>query len=240
MRNRVATIGRALDSIATQTHEDIDHVIVDGASTDGTLEEIHRRHPRHARISSEPDAGIYDALNKGIAQAEGEVVGVLHSDDTFASPDVLARIADAFADPAVDAVYGDLDYVGSDGQKIIRHWVSGAYREGCLRFGWMPPHPTLFLRRSVLERLGGYDTRYRISADYDAILRWFGREDLHTVYIPQVLVRMQTGGESNRSIGRILRKSREDLSALRSNRIGGLGTLICKNLRKLPQFFARS
>ena len=150
---------------------------------------------------------------------------------------MLTKVALAFADPNVDAVYGDLDYVSKyDSQKIIRRWRSCVYRPALLSSGWMPPHPTLYLRRSVVERLGSFDTSFRISADYDLILRYFGRGQIQSVYIPHVLIKMRTGGESNRSLSKVWLKSREDYAALRNNNVGGVWALIQKNFGKLVQF----
>jgi glycosyltransferase involved in cell wall biosynthesis len=241
VRNRAETIAEAIASVAVQTHPEVEHLIIDGASTDGTLEVAEGLRTPAMRIVSEADHGIYDALNKGLSLASGEIIGVVHSDDVLAGPHVLEWVAAAFADPQVAAVYGDLDYVADrDSGRVVRHWQAGECTPGRLRRGWMPPHPTLFIRRHVFERHGGYDTTYRIAADYDAILRWLGREDLRTAYIPRVMVRMRLGGASNASLGRILRKSREDYRALRANRMGGLWALAAKNLGKLPQFLARA
>lgn len=236
--NRAATVGCAIDSVTAQTWPDIEHVVIDGASTDGTMAAIESRRTARMVVISEPDRGIYDALNKGLARSTGDVVGLLHSDDEFAHPRVIERIAAAFSDAAIDAVYGDLDYVAAnDPARIIRHWRAGEVTHAKLRRGWMPPHPTLFLRRRVFEVHGAYDTRYRIAADYDAVLRWFGRCAITSAYIPEVLVKMRVGGESNASLGKILRKSHEDYRALRCNRVGGIPTLVAKNLSKIPQFF---
>jgi glycosyltransferase len=161
----------------------------------------------------------------------------MHSDDLYADEKVLADVAAAFADPQIDAVYGDLEYVAQrDMNKVIRRWRSCAYTPALLARGWMPPHPTLYLRRQVVDRWGAFDASYRIAADYDVVLRYFGRGGIRPTYVPRVLVRMRMGGESNRSIGRMLRKSSEDYRALRLNRIGGLVTLARKNLSKLGQF----
>ena len=236
--NREDTIGSALDSLQEQTYGDFEHLIQDGGSTDGTLDEVRRRADERSSIVSEPDSGIYDAINKGIARATGDVIGLLHSDDVFGSNEVLAKVCQALSDSSVQGVYGDLEYVStSDLSRVIRHWRSEAYDRGKLSKGWMPPHPTLFLRREVFDRWGAYDTNYEIAADYDAILRWLGRGGVSLAYIPEVLVKMRVGGESNRSLSRILRKSREDYRALRSNNVGGLGTLALKNLSKIGQFF---
>jgi glycosyltransferase len=235
--NRVSTIGEALDSVRAQTWPDVEHVVIDGASTDGTLELLQTRRNEFAVLISEPDKGIYDALNKGIARAAGDVVGLMHSDDLYADENVLADVAAAFADPQIDAVYGDLDYVAQgDTSKVIRRWRSGEYSPALLSRGWMPPHPTLYLRRTVVDRWGAFDASYRIAADYDAILRYFGRGGIRPAYIPRVLVRMRVGGESNRSVARILRKSKEDYTALRKNQVGGFVTLARKNFSKVGQF----
>lgn len=239
--NRERTIAAAFASLHAQTHPDIEHIIIDGGSTDGTLPILRAAAARpQTTLVSEPDGGIYDALNKGLVRATGDVIGILHSDDSFADPQVLADVAKAFEATATDAVYGDLDYVAADGtNRIVRHWQSGEYTPAKLRRGWMPPHPALFIKKPIIDTHGGYDTSLRIAADYDAILRWFTRASIVPAYIPRVLVRMRVGGESNRSLERIVQKSREDLAALRRNNIGGLSALIWKNLSKLPQFIQK-
>jgi len=235
--NRADCVGQAVNSVQQQIYPDVEHVVIDGASTDGTLEILQNCLDASATLVSEPDKGIYDALNKGLNRASGEVVGIMHSDDFFADAEVLQHVAAAFADPMTDAVYGDLDYVAkTDTSRVIRHWRSGAFHPGRLAWGWMPPHPTLFLRRRVIEQWGGFDTRFRIAADYDAILRYFGQGKIRAAYIPRVLVKMRVGGESNRSLAKIWLKSREDYLALRRNKVGGLGALAWKNLSKLGQF----
>lgn len=237
--NREATVAQAIASVQAQTYPDVEHLVIDGASTDGTLSVIKRARHARMRVVSEPDGGIYDALNKGIALAVGDVVGLMHSDDFFAHDRVLERVAAALNIPGVLAVYGDLDYISAaDETRVVRRWRSGAYSARKLRRGWMPPHPALFLRREVFDRHGVYDTSYRIAADYDAVLRYFSHEDLRPVYIPEVLVKMRLGGESNKSLRKLLRKTREDYRALRTNGVGGLGALAWKNLGKVGQFVA--
>jgi glycosyltransferase len=236
--NRADTIEQALHSVRSQTWPAVEHIVIDGASTDGTADLLASHRGHLSRLVSEPDRGIYDALNKGLELATGDVVGLMHSDDFFADNAVLTKVARAFADPAIDGVYGDLDYVAKAApERVIRRWRSGAYDPRRLARGWMPPHPTLFLRRSVIEEWGGYDTRFHIAADYDAMLRYLARGKIALAYLPEVLVKMRVGGESNRSLSRIIRKSREDYRALRKNGVGGLGALAWKNLSKLPQFF---
>ena len=238
MYNRADSIAQAVRSVQSQSWPNVEHVVIDGASTDGTLRALQACLNARTVWFSEPDKGIYDALNKGLARATGDVIGLMHSDDFFADDQVLERVAEAFADPLVDATYGDLDYVAKDDtSRIIRRWRAGEYNAGKLARGWMPPHPTLYLRRSVIERWGDYDTRYKIAADYDAILRYFGQGRIRAAYIPHVLVKMRVGGESNRSMTKIWLKTREDYSALRRNGVGGVGALAWKNLGKLGQFF---
>ena len=238
--NRATTLPAAITSLRGQTYLDIEHVIQDGGSTDGTLEVIDRLSGPDAAVVSEPDKGIYDAINRGIARATGDVVGLLHSDDFLAHDGVLAAVADAFADPKVQAVYGDLDYVSAtDTGHVVRRWRTGPYSAAKLARGWMPAHPTLYLRREVYETYGAYDTQFRIAADYDAILRYFGKAKVSSVYLPQVMVKMRMGGASNASLKHILRKSREDLTALRRNEVGGVGALARKNLSKLGQFIQK-
>lgn len=238
--NREDVIADAVASVHAQSHGDIEHIVVDGASTDKTLSVLRDCLDSRAVLISERDSGIYDALNKGFYKATGDVVGVMHSDDFFADENVLRDVAAAFDDPSVDAVYGDLDYVAKhDTARVIRHWQSEPFNAGQLAWGWMPPHPTLFVRRSAIERAGAFDTRYRIAADYDFILRHFSAAKWNAVYIPRVLVKMRLGGESNRSLSRIVRKSKEDWLALRRNHVGalgGVGAIVWKNLSKVKQF----
>ena len=236
--DRVATIADAIHSVAAQDYPHVEHVVQDGGSKDGTLEVIARVAGPEVALQSARDGGIYDGINKGLARTTGEIVGLMHSDDLFAGPEVLSKVAQAMADPAVDGVYGDLDYVAADDTtRIIRKWRSGAYAASKLRRGWMPPHPTLYLRREVFNRWGVYDTQYRISADYDAMLRYLVKGGTRLAYVPEVLVKMRVGGESNRSLPKILQKSREDYRAIKSNGVGGIGTLAFKNLSKIQQFF---
>ena len=236
--NRADTLPDALCSVSAQDFNGWEHIIQDGGSTDGTQQIIERLDHPAVSVVSESDNGIYDAINRGIARATGDVIGLLHSDDFFTDNSVLSAVAEGFADPEVDGLFGDLDYVAAgDTSRIIRRWRSGAYDPANLRKGWMPPHPTLYLRREVFEKFGLYDTSYQIAADYDAMLRYLVKGRIRLAYIPKVMIKMRVGGESNRSLGRILRKSREDYRAIKSNGVGGLGTLAMKNLSKVRQFF---
>ncbi len=235
--NRKRTIKDALHSVQDQTYPNVEHVIQDGGSTDGTLDILRNYDAANVALESRPDKGIYDAINKGIARATGDIIGLMHSDDFFADRNALSDIAAAFDDPQVDGVYGDLDYISADDTtRIIRKWRSGPYQFGNLKRGWMPPHPTLYLRRSVFETWGLYDTTFQIAADYDAMLRYLVQGQIKLAYLPKVIVKMRVGGESNRSLGRIIQKSREDYRALRRNGVGGLQSLTSKNLSKIRQF----
>jgi len=239
--NRESTIAQTIKSVQSQKYENIEHIIQDGGSKDNSLQIIKKLADANTLVISTSDGGIYDAINKGISRATGDVVGLMHSDDYFATSDVLAKVAAAFNASDIDGVYGDLDYVSaSDTDRVIRRWTSGEMTPTKLLRGWMPPHPTLYLRRSVFERFGDYDTSYKISADYDAMLRWLWTYQIRLAYIPEVLVKMRMGGESNRSLERMIRKSCEDYRALRQNSVGGFWTLSLKNIRKINQFFLRA
>jgi len=239
--NGASTLGEALRSVHGQRWPNVEHIVIDGGSTDGSLAVIDNHKAGISKMVSEPDRGLYDALNKGIRHASGDVVGFMHADDEFASPNVLARIASAFEDPAVGAVYGDLVYVrSSDVSRVVRYWRAGQYRRTQLAQGWMPPHPTFYARRDVYARLGGFDTRFRIAADYENMLRILWSGHVQAAYIPEVLVRMRLGGMSNMSLFNMLHKSREDYAAMRQNGIGGLHALLLKNVTKLPQFVVRA
>ena len=235
-----ATVGEAIASVAAQTHPDLEHLVIEGNSEDGTFDAIERSAHDRMRLISEPDEGIYDALNKGVQNATGDVIGFIHSDDFLAHDGVLARIAAAFDDPAVEAVFSDLVYVSqADTSRVIRHWSTGPFHPRRLKYGWMPAHPTLYLRREIYERLGSYDQNFGISADYDFILRYFSQATGKSVYIPEVLYKMRVGGVSNRNWPKIRQKMKEDMLAIRRNRVGGLHTLALKNLSKVGQFLVR-
>jgi glycosyltransferase involved in cell wall biosynthesis len=240
--NNASTIRDALESTLSQRYDNVELIVVDGASTDGTKEIIEQYRDRIGGFVSERDGGIYDALNKGVRMATGDAIGFLHSDDLFANRDVLSRVADSMRDPTVDACYGDLCYVRKDSPEVVvRTWKAREYTREKLRAGWMPPHPTLYVRRPVFVCVGEFNLKYRIAADYDWTLNLLGRSK-KVSYIPSVQVLMRVGGASNRSIKNIVRKSREDFDVLRRHDFGLFGScyaLAGKNLSKLPQFFQR-
>lgn len=239
--NRETTIEQALESVLAQRGVELEAVVQDGESTDTTLKRIEGLRDPRVALKSEADRGIYDAINKGITRTSGDVVGLLHSDDYMTDDRVLMRVARALEDPDIDGVYGDLDYVSaSEPNRVIRRWRSGAYHPDLLAKGWMPPHPTLYLRRRVFDAWGLYDTDFRIAADYEAILRYLVKGEIRLAYIPEVMVKMRVGGASNRSLKHILRKSGEDYRAVRRHGVGGFGTLLGKNFGKLGQFVTKA
>jgi len=236
--NRANYIRIAMDSVLSQSFKQVEHLVIDGGSTDGTIEIVADAISDTAgncNIISEPDGGVYDAINKGIQIATSDVVGLLHSDDVFAEPNTITKVMNVFeADPNVDIVYGDLVMFDQDLQKPIRYWRTGAFRNGRLQKGWMPPHPTLFVHRRVFEEYGLYDTSFRVSADYDFILRIFASGKLNAHYIPEVLVHMRTGGLSSQ---RYLSIMKEDYRAIKKNGVGGVFTLALKYLRVFKHYF---
>lgn len=237
VRDGAATIGDCLASVAAQTLP-AEHVVIDGASTDGTAALVRAFRPAVARLVSEPDAGIYDAMNKGVRLAAGAIVGTLNADDAYAHPRVLERVAAAFEDPAVDVVYGDLEYVDRDDPaRVVRSWKAGAFTPGAFLRGWMPPHPTFFARRRAYQRCGLYDPALGTAADYELMLRFLVRHGLRAAYVPEVLVRMRRGGASNRTLGARLAAHRMDRRAWEVNGLAPRPwTLPLKPLRKIGQF----
>ena len=240
--NRKKTISESIDSLYNQIYPKklIEHIIIDGCSTDGTLEILRSKIMPNTLLISEKDDGVYYALNKGFKIATGDVIGVMHSDDFYSDNEILKEVSLKFNDPKVDIVYGDLDYVSSnDPGNILRHWKTGEFNYKKLKLGWMPPHPSFFIRRSVVERIGYFNTSYKISADYDAMVRYLTDTNLRIEYIEKVLVKMRVGGISNSTITKVLIKMREDFYIIKNNKIGGVYTLIFKNLFKIKQFFYR-
>lgn len=235
--NSEATIKTALDSLCSQDYLDIEHIVVDGKSSDDTLNLVEQYGLDAAKISCECDDGLYDALNKGINLASGDIVGFLHSDDLLASESAISNIVSCFNETGCDAVYGDLQYVAKDNVlKIIRFWKSRAYTPSIIKRGWMPPHPTFFMKREHYEKLGSFDTSYRISADYDALLRYLLSDNFQVHYMPSVISKMRVGGISNGNLGNVLLKMAEDARVMKSHGLNVVAGLIGKNISKLSQF----
>ena len=238
--NSAIGISECLESILTQDYKNIECIIIDGNSNDQTLEIIAEKQDEYSNIYlfSEADHGIYDALNKGINKANGDIICFVHSDDILKSNSILDKIVNLIKNENYDGVYGDLNYVKkTNTNKIIRNWKSSGFHPSLLRKGWMPPHPTLFLKKEVYEKHGFFDLSYSISADYDFILRIFKDQELKFGYLPTVITNMRVGGASNRSIKNIIKKSKEDYIAIKRNNVGNIITLIRKNTSKIKQFF---
>ena len=215
-----ATIRDTLESVNSQTYKDIDHIIIDAASKDNTLKIVNECGRRVVHVTSEPDKGIFDAYNKGLAIARGDVIGILNSDDFYASPTVIEHVMRAFDDPNVDAVYADLVYVDKDDtNRIVRHWKSRPYRQGDFSRAFSPPHPTLFLRKAVYERTGGFDPTFRLAGDYEYMLRAFHTGRVKSVYLPEVVVKMRTGGATGGTLPFIKKQNVEILQALESQHV---------------------
>jgi len=239
--NNAAEIGCAIESVLSQSYQNIEYIIIDGGSTDGTQKVIQSYGNRITQFSSEPDKGIYDALNKGIQRATGDIIGFLHSDDIFDNENVVSKISEYFLNDNCDATYGDLVYVGkADSSMVIRYWRSCNFELKKFKHGWMPAHPTLFLKKEVYQKFGMFNIHFKIAADYDFILRTLGGGTLKCSYIPMIITRMRTGGASNKSLKNIWEKSYEDWQALRKNKSGGIYTLLSKNFSKLEQFIKKS
>ncbi len=238
--NNETTILNTISSVVSQTYINIEHIIIDGASKDKTLSLIKNNATKILKVISEPDNGIYDALNKGIKNATGDIIVFLHADDIFAKNTIIEDAAKLFTNKQTDSIYGDLQYVSKeDTNKIIRYWKSGEFKFSKLKKGWMPPHPTFFVKKKIYDKLGTFDTSFRIAADYDIILRFLGQNKISTAYLPQVMIKMRIGGESNKSIKNIIKKMQEDVKVLKKNKFGGWYTVFLKNIIKIPQLFKK-
>jgi glycosyltransferase involved in cell wall biosynthesis len=216
VRNNPLVVQAVTSGLDQEVVGRLEAIVIDGASSDGTLAALTPLRDRITHLVSEPDRGIYDAMNKGLRLASGDIVGLINADDLYQDRQVLTRVARAFEDPTVEVCYGDLVYVRSeDPSKVLRYWRSGPPSPDQFQWGWMPPHPTFFVRRSVYNRLGCFDTRYRIAADYEFMLRVLLKHRLKAAYIPEVLVRMRAGGASNGSLKGIFQANAECRRAFR-------------------------
>lgn len=195
--NGQATIADAIQSVLSQDYPDIEYIVIDGASTDGTQQVVQSFGDRIAKFISEPDCGIYDAMNKGITLATGDVVGILNADDFYADSTIISSVVNQFQQNSVDSIFGDLIYVRSDNlDKIVRYYSSAKFHPGQFAYGWMPAHPTFFVKRSAYEQYGLFKTDYKIAGDYELLTRFLAKHKLSYRYVPKVMVKMRTGGVS--------------------------------------------
>ena len=240
--NAVETISDAVESVLSQQYENIEHIVIDGGSTDGTLDILHKYQDDFSKLISEPDAGIYDAMNKGAQNATGDVIGYLNADDVLHDPEVLATIADRFQSQHCDAVYGNLAYVEQqDISNIVRYWKSGKLDECKLKRGWIPPHPTFYMRTNLFHELGGFNRQYKLAADYDLMLRTIERTDVKLCYLDKLLVRMRLGGVTNSRWSNVIKQNLEILHSAREQQLShsSLIFLVKRVTWKLSQYLAR-
>ena len=239
--NSAETIEDTIRSVLSQDYSNIEYIIVDGASKDGTMEIIERYKNSISTVISERDKGIYDAMNKGVEKATGDVIGILNSDDFYADASVISDLVRTMQLAGSDACYADLVYVDrNDTNRIIRSWKSGDYRQGHFLCGWMPPHPTFFVKRSIYETHGTYSLELRSAADYELMLRFIHKHAISLSYLPRVITKMRTGGQSNVSLKNRWRANREDRLAWKMNDLQpGFFTLLRKPLSKLLQYIHR-
>lgn len=239
--NSAVTIAETFESIQRQDYHNIEYIVIDGASTDGTLSIIMQNQNLITKWISEPDKGIYDAMNKGIAMATGDIIGILNSDDVYANSSVISTVADAFIKEKPDCIYGDLLYVkNTNTSKVIRYWKAGKYSIKAFYYGWMLPHPTFFVTKETYKACGLFDTRFAVASDYEFMLRVLVKHKRKATYLPIILVHMRQGGESNKSVEN---RKKSFLENHESWKVNGLNpyffTIWLKIGRKLTQYFAK-
>jgi glycosyltransferase involved in cell wall biosynthesis len=239
--NAASTIEDALISVANQENVNVEHILIDGASTDGTVEII-KKYKSVATFVSEPDKGIYDAMNKGIALATGDIVGILNADDFYMNENVLEDVSRIFSDDSVEACYGDLVYIDQlNKDKVIRYWKSKPYVSGLFKSGWVPAHPTFFVRKSVYEKFSLFDLNYKLAADFEILFRLIEQNKIKTKYLPKVLVKMRLGGATNKSYRNIYNQNKEIITILRNHypKLSFVGFILRKLFSRFSQFFIR-
>ena len=222
--NSAATIADTVRSVGNQTYQNIEHLVVDGQSTDKTVQVVEANRHLGLILSSEPDSGIYDAMNKGLSRATGDVIGFLNSDDFYADSTVLEKVSSAFEDDSVEACFADLVYVMRDNSRMVRYWKSKPFAKGDFARGWCPAHPTFYIRKSALNRLGMFDQSFKLAADVEFMMRYLESGAIKSVYIPHVFVRMRLGGATNQSWRNVWEQNKEIFVALQKNEVS-FGTL---------------
>ncbi len=237
--NSAMYLEECIQSVIGQTYLNIEHIVIDGASTDGTINIIRKYDGHITKWISEADTGMYDALNKGIKMATGNIIGILNSDDTLSSTNVIEDIVACFKDQEVDAVYGDLVYVEQlNDQNILRYWKGVSYKRFRFNYGWMPAHPTFYIRTNLIADLGGYESHYYTAADYEFMTRYLYRFRINAVYLPKLIVTMRAGGQSNKNLKIRLRANRRDYLAMKKNKIPfPFVVSILKPIIKLHQYY---
>ena len=239
--NSVSVINDCLTSVRSQKYEDIEHIIIDGSSTDGTLSLLESKRDQFATLISEDDTGIYDAMNKGIQKSSGDIIGFLNADDFYTNNEVISKVVSTFKkDKLLEACYGDLIYVDQlDTSKVIRYWKSSKFESGYFSKGWCPPHPTFFVKSSVYKKLGNFNLKYSIASDVELMMRFLEIKKINFRYIPETWIKMRMGGISNKSLKNIIILNKEILSALKTHDLpkNYLIFFINKIILRLKQFF---
>lgn len=234
--NRERTIEATIQSVLTQDYPEIEYIIVDGASRDHTVEIIQKYEDRISTLISEPDHGMYEGINKGIRKATGDIIGLVHSDDILYAPDTISRMVGRFKETEADLVYGNglfVDYNNLD--KVIRRWISGSYSRNKVKRGWLPLHPTVYIRRECFQQIGYYDESFKIAADSDFLVRYLYQNELKISYLNEYIVRMRMGGAST-SFDKTILKWKEDFRMYKSHGFNPCVSLPLKILSKIPQF----
>ena len=237
--NAEETVSDTLASVRGQSFDDVEHIVIDGGSTDGTLD-ILKSH-ESVRVVSEPDQGLYDAMNKGIALASGDVVGILNADDLYAHDKVLDQVAEKIGGLDVQSCYADLVYVDRDDtEKVVRYWTSNTFVPGSFKRGWLPAHPTFFVQRQVYEQFGSFDLNYKIQSDFELTMRFLEVNRVTSHYVPDIWVRMRMGGHTNKSLKNILKGNMESYRACKKHGMGvGPMFFVTKIAQRVPQFFRK-
>jgi len=239
--NSELTLRDTIESVIHQSYSNIEYIIIDGQSTDGTLQIVDSYKNNITTLVSEKDNGLYDALNKGIALATGDIIGIIHSDDFYTDNFVIENIVKTFEQNNADAVYADLYYVDrDDANKIFRKWKSGNYKHGQFLNGWMPPHPTFFAKKSCYDKYGSFNLSLVSAADYELMLRFIHKHKIKLAYLPEFIIKMRVGGKSNISLKNRIRANNEDRKAWKINNLKPhFYSLYLKPLRKIIQLFKK-
>jgi len=243
--NSIKTISHTVDSIFNQDYQNIEKIWIDNCSNDGTTEYLQKKKDINTKLIIEKDKGICFAFNKGLSLATGDIIGFLHSDDTFNTSNDISLIAETFKNNQINMTYSDLEYINAK-DRLIRYWKADTnnsnlkdknYFKKKIKYGWMPPHPTTYFRKNFLSHIANYNTSYKVSFDYDYLIRALKHKQIRAFYIPKVIVKMKIGGNSNKSVKNIFLKMLEDLKIIKRNDLAGLLTLFLKNIIKIKQFF---